>query len=171
MLSEKDTLNYVSAILQGKGAPEKFVPVMAGVLSRAYYNSDEECMEIVTNTYVKKEIAKKIGLKSPGAVSSGLVKLTESGFLDCIENGVYRLSKSYFGIHPWGDIQEIRIMQRFGTSDENIQISAVYSDHEEKFPSIQEEEDVRGLAEWSQQPDLEEDAPEEKLKDGSKPEE
>lgn len=165
MLSEKATLYYASAILQRKGVPEKFAPIMTGILSRAYYNSDEECMEIVTNTYVKKEIAKKIGLKSPGAVSSGLAKLTESGYLDCIENGVYRLSKAYFGIHPWGDIQEIRITQRFGSADENVQISAVYSDHTENFPSIQSEEDVRGLEEWSKQPDHNEKDFEEKTED------
>ena len=165
MLSEKATLNYVSAILQRKSVPEKFAPVMAGVLSRAYYNSDEECMEIVTNTYVKKEIAKKIGLKSPGAVSSGLTKLTEAGFLNCIENGVYRLSTAYFGAHPWGDIQEIRITQRFGSTDENVQLSAVYSDHTEDFPSIQSEEDVRGLEEWSEQPDSDEKDLEEKTVD------
>mgnify|MGYP004470996411 CR=1 FL=1 len=171
MLSEKAILDYVSVILQRKGVPEKFTPVMAGVLSRAYYNSDEECMEIVTNTYVKKEIAKKIGLKSPGAVSSGLAKLTEAGFLDCIENGVYRLSEAYFGIHPWGDIQEIRITQSFGATDENIQISAVYSDHTEDFPSIQSEEDVRGLEEQSKQLDTDEKDLEEKAENSPKTEE
>ena len=54
------TLNYVSAVLQEKNVPEKFSPVMTGILSRSYFNQDAGCMEIVTNTYVKKEIARKM---------------------------------------------------------------------------------------------------------------
>lgn len=81
MLSENATLNYVSAVLQEKNVPEKFSPVMTGILSRSYFNQDAGCMEIVTNTYVKKEIARKMGLKSPGLVGSGINNLTDAGFL------------------------------------------------------------------------------------------
>lgn len=127
MLPEKSVISYVSTILQGQNVPGKFNPVMAGILSRAYYNQDAKCMEIVTNTYVKKEIAKKAGMKSPGLVSTGLNKLTEAGFLDCIENGVYRLNPVYFGFRPWSEVQEIRIQRCFGT-EEKFQILSVYSD-------------------------------------------
>ena len=140
MLSEKAVFGYVSAVLKEKLVPEKFVPVMAGVLSRAYYNQDAGCMEIVTNTYVKKEIAKKAGMKSPGPVGNGLNKLTEVGFLNCIENGVYRLNPSYFGSRPWTEILEIRIQRCFGT-EEKIQILAVYSDHTEELVENEETAD------------------------------
>ena len=138
MLPEKAVSGYVSAILKGKNVPEKFVPVMSGILSRAYYNQDIKCMEIVTNTYVKKEIAKKAGMKSPGPVSTGLNKLTETGFLNCVENGVYRLNPVYFGSHPWSEVQEIRIQRCFG-AEEKFQILAVYSDHTEEFSSNEAE--------------------------------
>ena len=113
---------------------------MSGVLSRAYYNQDAGSMEIVTNTYVKKEIAKKAGMKSPGSVGSGLNKLTEAGFLNCIENGVYRLNPSYFGSRPWTEILEIRIQRCFG-AEEKLQILAVYSDHTEELVENEETSD------------------------------
>ena len=59
MLSENATLNYVSAVLQEKNVPEKFSPVMTGILSRSYFNQDVGCMEIVTNTYVKRKSQEK----------------------------------------------------------------------------------------------------------------
>ena len=132
MLPEKSVISYVSAILQSQNVPGKFNPVMVGILSRAYYNQDAKCMEIVTNTYVKKEIAKKAGMKSPGPVSTGLNKLTEAEFLECIENGVYRLNPVYVGSRPWSEVQEIRIQKCFGP-EEKFQILAVYSDTTEVF--------------------------------------
>ena len=137
MLPEKSVISYVSTILQSQNVPGKFNPVMAGILSRAYYNQDAKCMEIVTNTYVKKEIAKKAGMKSPGPVSTGLNKLTEAGFLDCIENGVYRLNPVYFGSRPWSEVQEIRIQKYFG-AEEKFQILAVYSDTTEVLTEKEE---------------------------------
>lgn len=137
MLPEKSVISYVSTILQERNVPGKFSLVMAGILSRAYYNQDARCMEIVTNTYVKKEIAKKAGMKSPGPVSTGLNKLTEAGFLDCVENGVYRLNPVYFGSRPWSEVQEIRIQRCFGV-EEKFQILAVYSDTTEVFTENKE---------------------------------
>ena len=67
MLSENATLNYVSAVLQEKNVPEKFSPVMTGILSRSYFNQYVVCMEIVTNTYVKKGNRKKNGIEKSGA--------------------------------------------------------------------------------------------------------
>lgn len=137
MLPEKSIISYVSTILQERNVPEKFNPVMAGILSRAYYNQDTRCMEIVTNTYVKKEIAKKAGMKSPGPVSTGLNKLTEAEFLECIENGVYRLNPVYFGSRPWSEVQEIRIQRCFGV-ERKFQILAVYSDTTEVLTEKEE---------------------------------
>ena len=127
MLPEKSVKSYISTILQEKDVPEKFAAIAAGTLARAYFNQDEGCMEIVTNTYVKKEIAKKLGLKSPGPVGSGLNKLSETGFLKCVENGVYRFNPAYFGNRPWAEVQEIRIQKCFG-AESNMNILAKYGD-------------------------------------------
>lgn len=127
MLSEKSVKSYISTILQEKDVPEKFAAIATGTLARAYFNQDEGCMEIVTNTYVKKEIAKKLGLKSPGPVGSGLNKLSEAGFLKCVENGVYRFNPAYFGDRPWAEVQEIRIQKCFGIEN-NMSILAKYGD-------------------------------------------
>ena len=127
MLPEKSVKSYISTILQEKDVPEKFAAIAAGTLARAYFNQDEGCMEIVTNTYVKKEIAKKLGLKSPGPVGSGLNKLSESGFLKCVENGVYRFNPAYFGDRPWAEVQEIRIQKCFG-AENSMSILAKYGD-------------------------------------------
>ena len=117
MLTEKATTGYLAAILQEKNVPEKFVPVLSGILSRSYYNSDAGCMEIVVNTYVKKEIAKKAGLKTPSPVGSGLNKFVECNLLTCVENGVYRFHPAYFGSRPWAEVQEMRIQKYFGIKE------------------------------------------------------
>lgn len=130
MLTEKATAGYLAAILQEKNVSEKFVPVLSGILSRSFYNQDAGCMEIVVNTYVKKEIAKKAGLRSPGPVGSGLNKFVEYDLLTCVENGVYRFHPAYFGSRPWAEVQEMRIQKCFGIK-ETIQILAVYADQTE----------------------------------------
>ena len=130
MLTEKATTGYLAAILQEKNVPEKFVPVLSGILSRSYYNSDAGCMEIVVNTYVKKEIAKKAGLKTPSPVGSGLNKFVDCNLLTCVENGVYRFHPAYFGSRLWAEVQEMRI-QRCFRIEEEFQILAVYTDQTE----------------------------------------
>lgn len=140
MLSENATLNYVSAVLQEKNVPEKFSPVMTGILSRSYFNQDAGCMEIVTNTYVKKEIARKIGLKSPGLVGSGINNLTDAGLLMCVESGVYRLSPEVFGKRPWGEVQSISMSRCFCADESEIRLSAVYVDGTEEIFSAEDDE-------------------------------
>lgn len=61
---------YVSAICNSKNIPPKFHAVLDALLDRAYFNDEFRCMEIVVNTYVKKKVAEKVGLKSPGPVNS-----------------------------------------------------------------------------------------------------
>lgn len=159
MLPEKSVKSYISTILQEKDVPEKFAAIAAGTLARAYFNQDEGCMEIVTNTYVKKEIAKKLGLKSPGPVGSGLNKLSEAGFLKCVENGVYRFNPAYFGNCPWAEVQEIRIQKCFG-AESNMNILAKCGDdlvefkEDPAFLAVESKEDSESVEDVKENSDV-----------------
>ena len=128
MLSEKAQNGYLSAILQSREVPEKFVPVMAGILSRSYFNDEAGCMEIVTNTYVKKGIAKKIGMKSPSQINSGLTKFEEAKLVRCVESGVYRMNPEFFGNRAWAEVQKIKIEHCFSRESIDIHIIFEYAD-------------------------------------------
>lgn len=130
MLLKEAQKNYISAILNQKNVPEKFVPVMDAVLDTAHFDADSHCMEFISNAYVKKRIAKKIGLKSPGPVNSGLAKLEEVNLVCCIENGVYHLNPQYFGSRPWAEVTSACISYMFDEKTE-IQMQLKYHDEVE----------------------------------------
>lgn len=130
MLLKEAQKNYISAVLNQKNVPEKFVPVMDAVLDTAHFDADSHCMEFISNAYVKKRIAKKIGLKSPGPVNSGLAKLEEVNLVCCIENGVYHLNPQYFGSRPWAEVTSACISYMFDEKTE-IQMQLKYHDEVE----------------------------------------
>ena len=130
MLLKEAQKNYISAVLNQKNVPEKFVPVMDAVLDTAHFDADSHCMEFISNAYVKKRIAKKIGLKSPGPVNSGLAKLEEVNLVCCIEYGVYHLNPQYFGSRPWAEVTSACISYMFDEKTE-IQMQLKYHDEVE----------------------------------------
>ena len=85
-------------------------------------------MEIVTNTYVKKGISKKIGMKSPSQINSGLAKFEKAKLVRCVESGVYRMNPEFFGTRAWAEIQKIKIEHCFSNEANDIHIIVEYGD-------------------------------------------
>lgn len=113
MVSKESRKAYVAAALNYKGVQQKFHAIFDAMLGRAYFNDECCCMEIVVNTYVKKKIAEKAGLKSASAVNSCINACVQAGVLENVENGVYRFSPILFGDRNWNEVSEAHIVHLF----------------------------------------------------------
>ena len=137
---EKNKKSYVEAVLNAKNVPVKYAAVLNALLDRAYYSGDG--MEVVVNTYVKKQIASSIGMKSPGPVNTAINAMINTGILTVIESGAYGFSHEVFGPGKWGSVKEIRIIQSFGEEETVFSTEIEYMEGYVYRPDRKKQEDA-----------------------------
>lgn len=127
MLGKEGRLAYITAILSAKNIPIKHASVIAETLEKAYFDEEYGCMTIMLNTSMKKRIAAKVGLKSPGPVGSALGCMVGAGLAKMVDNGMYVYNPAYFGSQHWKDMEAVKISNIFDDSGSSVEIEASYN--------------------------------------------
>lgn len=141
MLGKEGRLAYITAILSAKNIPVKHAPVIAETLEKAYFDEEYGCMTIMLNTSMKKRIASKVGLKSPGPVGSALGCLVDVGLAKMVDNGMYVYNPAYFGSQHWKNMEAVKISNIFNDAGSSVEIEASYNGvfvalNEENFQAL-----------------------------------
>ena len=102
------------------------------MLSRAWHD-DNGYMVVMLNTYMKKDIAMKAGLKSAGPINGCMNAMCEAGLVKSLGGGAYAFSPEYFGSKDWRSADSVRIVNLFDKDGVSCSTEIDYGDGPEEL--------------------------------------
>lgn len=100
---------YLQDILYLTDIPNKHESVLYQLLKRITYAGEENGMEVVVNSSLKRRIAKELGFKNIGSISNALTDLVKGKILIRKDVGIYQFNPYFFGKGDWQDISRLRL--------------------------------------------------------------
>lgn len=115
---KSDEPNYVKLYLDDISYLNRLTPSSSSVLYELLNYTTYKDHNIVLNSYIKNEIAKKIKT-TLGVINNNITKLVNKKILNRVGRGTYILSPFLFGKGDWKSIRELR--------NQNIEMKIIYN--------------------------------------------
>ncbi len=100
---------YLQDILYLSDIPNKHEKVLYELLKRVTYAGDENGMEVIINSSLKRRIAKELNFKNIGSISNAITDLVKGKILIRNDVGIYQFNSYFFGKGEWQDISRLRL--------------------------------------------------------------
>ena len=100
---------YLEDIMYLSDIPCKHEKVLYELLKRASYAGDQNGMEVVINSALKRRIAESLGMKNIGSISNAITDLVKGKVLNRMDVGIYQFNPYLFGKGDWQDIARLRL--------------------------------------------------------------
>lgn len=100
---------YLQDILFLSDIPNKHEKVLYELLKRASYAGEQNGMEVIVNSSLKRRIASELNMKNIGSISNAITDLVKGKILYRIDVGIYQFNPYLFGKGDWQDVSRLRL--------------------------------------------------------------